>query len=793
MSKCIRIQTEKGSAFQEERVNKLKKKAQNKNKSSKKRNMQKTTSSSESDDSEPEAHPQKRRCQPDPEEIEVDDHPDGEPEVVNVDDREDEDHEPGVVEDGHASEPEAEKNDSLKEHHRAEIPERQKSKKDMTKDLRTVFTERVKVTFTRKGGMRETKDGCWCEECRKDPDIKSIDKAFLTGSNTMCRGHIRSHHYEFYSKKCKEKGIEEVERCIPAEVLRARHDSRQSKTLTQSKLNLTAESVPKEFSREAIIHATTMLVACNNLTFEFSNKPAYHNCLVTMRPHTIKSDLPSDHEVRKCLQNEFARHLNELKAKIMNLPGKASITVDCWTADTTKAGFISITAHWINVAKNGEWELESNVIALRGLSGDHDVIATIRTLAIKIQASGTRIAKFNELQIQSGIQKALKIPLHSNIRWGSAFYMLDRALALQNAITLFINCADRLFRPITSIRQGGRVEKEIPWTAFSLSAEDWGHVSDARDILADSNRIQEAFSFEKEATLWKSLPLIEDLQTRWEKKRDGKAGFERFSTYRLAIQDGLNKLRKYYSKFDEKPAYILALMLHPYYKLDYIQLAWGGEKEQEEERLAGNFAAKNWQDEALRIFEQTVETYWKSHPEEVNDAPHARPSTSTNQADDSIVSDFDRHCLSQLKNGNNLDTWGAEVRHYLKTMEADVTKKTDIIKWWQDHARTYPTLARIALDVLPCQASSVPCERLFSSSKQVAMERRSSLGADLLEQLLVMKSIWQRDIVDWSVVNSGMVEEVHVKEYGDMLQADEEAKEWEVEDLEQFIFDSDRD
>ena len=30
----------------------------------------------------------------------------------------------------------------------------------------------------------------------------------------------------------------------------------------------------------------------------------------------MKSELPSDHEVRKCLQNEFARHLNELKAKI---------------------------------------------------------------------------------------------------------------------------------------------------------------------------------------------------------------------------------------------------------------------------------------------------------------------------------------------------------------------------------------------------------------------------------------------------------------------------------------------
>ena len=47
-------------------------------------------------------------------------------------------------------------------------------------------------------------------------------------------------------------------------------------------------------------------------------------------------------------------------------------------------------------------------------------------------------------------------------------------------------------------------------------------------------------------------------------------------------------------------------MLHPYYKLDYIKLAWGGEREQAEEREAGNQDVKNWQDKALNIFEETV-------------------------------------------------------------------------------------------------------------------------------------------------------------------------------------------
>ena len=47
-------------------------------------------------------------------------------------------------------------------------------------------------------------------------------------------------------------------------------------------------------------------------------------------------------------------------------------------------------------------------------------------------------------------------------------------------------------------------------------------------------------------------------------------------------------------------------MLHPYYKLDYIGMAWGGEKEQAEEQGEGFEGAKNWQDIALKIFEETV-------------------------------------------------------------------------------------------------------------------------------------------------------------------------------------------
>ena len=43
------------------------------------------------------------------------------------------------------------------------------------------------------------------------------------------------------------------------------------------------------------------------------------------------------------------------------------------------------------------------------------------------------------------------------------------------------------------------------------------------------------------------------------------------------------------------------------------------------------------------------------------------------------------------------------------------------------------------MDVLPIQASAVPCERVFSSSKETMTARRNRIGPELMEQLQMMK------------------------------------------------------
>jgi hypothetical protein len=136
--------------------------------------------------------------------------------------------------------------------------------------------------------------------------------------------------------------------------------------------------------------------------------------------------------------------------------------------------------------------------------------------------------------------------------------------------------------------------------------------------LQDSNDIQQLFSSEQQPTLWRALPAIEELQTAWEEKRK----LVRFVLYRDAIDAGLAKLRKYYLRCDTKPVFILSLgkfpcfstrhysimilVLHPYYKLDYVEMSWGGADEQTIEYEKGNINAKNWKDEACKLVEKMV-------------------------------------------------------------------------------------------------------------------------------------------------------------------------------------------
>ena len=144
---------------------------------------------------------------------------------------------------------------------------------------------------------------------------------------------------------------------------------------------------------------------------------------------------------------------------------------------------------------------------------------------------------------------------------------------------------------------------------------------DSTDVhLQDADKYHQLFSSDKAPTLYHVIPVLEALCARWEKKlMDLK-----YSVFHPALQAGIDKLDKYYAKLDNTDVYILALhqlaillareaaadlthiVLHPYYKLRYIEKKWGGKAEQDAKIAAGNPNAINWIEHAREVVDAAV-------------------------------------------------------------------------------------------------------------------------------------------------------------------------------------------
>ena len=75
----------------------------------------------------------------------------------------------------------------------------------------------------------------------------------------------------------------------------------------------------------------------------------------------------------------------------------------------------------------------------------------------------------------------------------------------------------------------------------------------------------------------------------------------------------------------------------------------------------------------------------------------------------------------------------------------------------------FPTLFAIAMDYLPIQASSVPCERIFSSSAETDTKKRNRISPLLMESLQILKFYLKKERLSftegWALSETQLVED----------------------------------
>jgi hypothetical protein len=104
-------------------------------------------------------------------------------------------------------------------------------------------------------------------------------KAFFKGGNSTCRLHIRQ-HYELYKERCEKENIPLHHWAIPRPIWKEEQEEKEAeergqltKKQQQQMLNFKTVTGPREFTREGVLHAVTVLIATNyQVRFQYTIK-----------------------------------------------------------------------------------------------------------------------------------------------------------------------------------------------------------------------------------------------------------------------------------------------------------------------------------------------------------------------------------------------------------------------------------------------------------------------------------------------------------------------------------------
>ncbi|XP_050063013.1 E3 SUMO-protein ligase ZBED1-like [Aphis gossypii] len=127
------------------------------------------------------------------------------------------------------------------------------------------------------------------------------------------------------------------------------------------------------------------------------------------------------------------------------------------------------------------------------------------------------------------------------------------------------------------------------------------------------------------------------------------------------------------------------------------------------------------------IIEKTSEIIRSKYIEE--DGTHESATlvdvTHSNSEQLSIWKDIDSCVAKSTPMGTAKSRAIVEVQRYLE--DPIITRCQDPLKWWKEHSYNYPHLSGLAKNTLCHLGTSVPCERIFSSTGLVLNDRRCRL------------------------------------------------------------------
>lgn len=333
------------------------------------------------------------------------------------------------------------------------------------------------------------------------------------------------------------------------------------------------------------------------------------------------------------------------------------------------------------------------------------------------------------------------VPKQDNTtRWNSAFLMIVRALSLRQQIDYF-SFQNRSIRD----NDGGLKPEQI------LTPEDWlilTQLAEGLQVFHTATVALEGYAKDaKFGAMWECIPVLEVLSNNLIRLQVEYPLSTTFKTTDISNMNpkpehlpGANpatefmcesvnrawvKFQEYYSLTGRSIWYIAGLILNPEQKWNYLEYAWGDEKD--------------WVLTAKRQFKDLWAQYKPAQPSSSHPETVARSSLASRELrrKESLLEDelnAWRHVSK--KKAKIMD----EYEEYLSTPPLEAGTVTNLVIWWGHHSGQWPNLSRLAFDALSIPAMSAECERCFSDAGRTITDERASLAPDSIEACSCVKN-----------------------------------------------------
>jgi hypothetical protein len=136
----------------------------------------------------------------------------------------------------------------------------------------------------------------------------------------------------------------------------------------------------------------------------------------------------------------------------------------------------------------------------------------------------------------------------------------------------------------------------------------------------------------------------------------------------------------------------------------------------------------------IEIVKKTLVELFKDYSDG-QEIAHA-PCVSVQANASGRYADWDSHVNLNSQPTNEVPT---ELEAYLSKQAIPRSDDFDILGWWKNNSLEYPTLSRMARDVLVAPASSVPSKYAFSLARRLISDFRSRLTPKTVEELMCLQ------------------------------------------------------